>query len=117
MEGLENLSSVGKDFILEANPMLKSLNGLNSLTTIDRLFSIYNNPSLTNIDGLNKLISLSTLSIQKNSLLSNFCSLQNLINNNGLTGDYIVSENSLNPSMQNILTGNCSNLGKTQPKI
>ena len=42
------------------------------------------------------------------SSLKNLCGLQNLLSNDGLKGNYNVSDNLFNPSKQEIIDGNCS---------
>jgi IPT/TIG domain len=109
IEGLVNLKSISKDFMIESNYKLTNFNGLSNLTTINGQLDIYDHSLLSNIDGLNGLTSIGSLLIQKNDLLSNYCSLRNLISNNDLIGEYSVSENLFNPTKQDIIDGNCSN--------
>jgi len=84
--GLENLVSVGS-FVVKRNPSLSSLNGLNNLND-----------------------SLSTLVIDTNHSLSDFCALTSFLNeNNPYDGVWQIYWNAYNPSEEDIRNGNCSN--------
>ncbi len=134
LEGLSNNITIGKDLDISDNNQLIDLSALNSIVEIRNNLTFYHNVSLPSLDGLenitkvggfvsiyshssltdiNGLSSLQTvdghLSINNNGLLSNLCGIETLINNKGLSGEYIVESNMYNPTQQDIMEGNCIN--------
>jgi len=107
IEGLRNLSFVGEDINIEKNPLLTNLDGLIGLTAVVGDFYIYDNNALLNADGLSNLTSVSDLDFHRNDLMSNYCSLNTLIIDNGFTR-FRATENAYNPTTQDIIDGNCS---------
>ncbi|MEZ4796343.1 MAG: hypothetical protein R2785_04140 [Flavobacteriaceae bacterium] len=128
LESLVEISNYGdyNHLIISENPMLENLNGLNNLvkigtdgqyTTID----IRWNPMLENLDGLSGLIHIegnlaaSTYGcpdggiVCGNNSLVNFCGLTNLVAT-GFNVEYgdIFQGNAYNPTVQDIINGNCS---------
>lgn len=85
ISGLEDLNYVGGDFRIANMLYLEDLNGLDALATI-----------------------AGGLSIQDNSQLHDYCALNELIQSNGLEGSYLVSGNEYNPSIQQLLDGDCN---------
>ncbi|MGV6832728.1 MAG: hypothetical protein ACWA5P_14345 [bacterium] len=129
LNGLNNLQSIGTSgnvslVSIRDNNLLQDINGLESLTTIgypafpygevfgSSPFIIYGNPQLQHLDGLAslstiygylQLIDFNTGSF--NESLTDFCGLQNLLNN-GMYDDVILNEDYI--STQDIIEGNCS---------
>ena len=85
MTGLENLTSVGGQFLITGHDQLASLNGLENLNSVGGMIQIR----------------------QNFSLLRDFCALQNLFAN-GSYNQVDISNNPFNPTVQNIIDGNCS---------
>jgi len=115
LEGLNNLSMVGERGLwIRQNFALNNLSGLEKLSRIKGNLSIFENYDLKSLLGLDNLISIEgNLSIAYNTLeslegLTNFCSLQTLINTNGIVGDYNIWDNVYNPSQEDIRNGDCS---------
>jgi len=107
---LSNLYEIGRNFFLFQNDQLSSLSGLENLTHIGGNFDITNQIFITEINGLSNLQTvMGNLSIINNPQLTNLCGIENLISNNGLDGDYTVEGNVYNPTLQDIIDGNCSN--------
>ncbi len=79
LKGLENLTSVGSDFIIQFTESLTSLSGLENLNSIGSL-SINENESLESLSGLDNLNSLELrwLDISYNKSLENLKGLENL---------------------------------------
>ncbi|MFO7525910.1 MAG: T9SS type A sorting domain-containing protein [Ignavibacteriaceae bacterium] len=101
--GFPNLSSLGGTLQLLDNNSLTNIEGLSNLTSVGGSLWIYGN-ALTNLDGLSNLTSVgSILYIDSNPNLTSFCGLYTLLNGGGLTGDYIVLNNSVNPTEQDII--------------
>ena len=108
INALQTLSSFSGELYLNLNSNLRNVDGLTGLTGIKRL-QIVHCDALKNLDGLANLSSVDgTVLIQSNDLLDDFCGLTNLINK-GFSGDYSVAGNLFNPTMQNIIDGNCNN--------
>jgi len=122
LDGLNHLTSVGGSLnvgisvgsetfpesyeVYLGNPELTNLDGLSSLTSVDSGLYILSNDALINLDGLRNLTSVGDyLAIKENSALSDFCGLYMLLSTNGLVGDYIVNENLVNPTQQEIIDG------------
>ncbi|WP_452598313.1 hypothetical protein [Pontimicrobium sp. MEBiC01747] len=117
LTGLNSVTSVPQSLNISNNASLLSLEGLNSLTTVGTLLKIFGNSSLATLDGLNNLTSVgSQLSIGgpsngsvsgPNPLLTDFCALTNLFTN-GTYSSLDISHNGYNPTVQNIIDGDCS---------
>lgn len=119
LDGLRNLVSIGKLFILNSN-LLENIDGLSNVTSIDTI-NIQNNNGLIHLDGLRNVVSVvADIFICCNASLSHIDGLSslstvdgplfvglnaNLVNVNGLSslnstsGDLTIS---LNPSLINI---------------
>lgn len=131
LEGLNNLQSISDGFIISSNSRLKSLEGIYSLKSIngfiiegnhdlinlDGLYELHhvvnllvsNNNELNNLEGLNNIQSISNkLSLYDNKNLLNFCSIRILLANNGVGGEISINNNLFNPSVGDIIAGNCS---------
>jgi len=110
LAGLENITSVGWSLLINDNAALTSLVGLENLTSIGRYLIIQNNSTLTSLTGLDNVTSVGwDLDILNNDVLSSFCALYELINANGLIGNYKVDGNAVNPTKQEIIdNGPCS---------
>lgn len=52
LEGLESLTVVAEDFVVENNPRLASLRGLENVKHAGAYFGLYENPALTSLDPL-----------------------------------------------------------------
>ncbi|MCW5519539.1 hypothetical protein J1N09_06795 [Aureitalea sp. L0-47] len=105
---LNNLTSVGGEFYIRSEQSLTDLSGLENLSSVGRLH-IQNMIYLTNLDALNNLVSIqSDLEIITCDSLTDFCGLQSLVDQNGIGGQYIVYGNGYNPTLQDLIDGNCS---------
>lgn len=91
---------------LVLNP-IESLEELESIKAIDGDL-IISNTNIINLDGLDSLIFVGgDIIIEDNIQLENFCGLYNLIENDAVGGNFIISGNFTNPSQEDIL----NNLG------
>lgn len=108
LDFLGNLQSIGGYLYLYNNISISSLNGLGSLTNIDGYLHILSNDNLLNLNGLNNIMSIGDyLSVRLNDTISDFCAIQSLLQNNGVV-DIAISGNNFNPTIQDIIDGNCS---------
>lgn len=108
IDGLSTLTTVNSDVKLDNNAELININGLSSLSNIGGSFLINNNPVMINLEGLNSLLSVYGNLVITNNIsldsLSDYCSLNRLlIMSGGLGGNYNVSGNTYNATMQDIL--------------
>jgi len=126
ISGLENLSELDH-LLIKDNPLITTLLGLEQLTAIDYIW-IYNNDGLLNLNGLENVVSviqnasfpaifigLRPTDIPSDNIpspnpnLSDFCALQNLlIIGNGISAEILIENNAYNPSINDIINGNCS---------
>jgi hypothetical protein len=107
LEGLSNLNSVGWVLQIRGNNMLTNLNGLSNIPSVRSLI-VMDNQSLLSLDGLEGLSSLEeNVYIKNNTLLNDFCGIQSPFFN-GLIGIYDVIDNTYNPTLQDLIDGNCS---------
>jgi len=107
INGLRNLISIGEDVEISSNTVLTNLDGLIGLTTVVGEFYVPFNPLLINVDGLINLTQADTVDFNTNNLLSDFCGLNTLVIDNGFTRLF-VNGCAYNPTIQNIIDGNCS---------
>jgi len=119
LNGLQNLNTVNH-LIIDGCDGLVDLEGLNNLEntlSIDNnlpySISIYNNSSLLSLDGIENVKYLDGLIVgtenSPNSQLSDFCALENWSSNGIFDSSSInIENNAFNPSMQDIIDGNCS---------
>lgn len=111
LTSIEGLSSINPQVISRVsinNTGLASLAGLGNITNVATL-QIINNDSLTSLASLQGLSGIdTTVFIFNNAVLTNYCILQTPLQDNPELSIYNVSENQFNPSLQDIIDGNCS---------
>jgi hypothetical protein len=127
LRGLDNIAyenpnqSNGREsqIWIRNNAFLENINGIREIDSV-KYITIANNPSLQNLNGLESIIKNSYLRTDigcdslpyvepycGNENLDNFCGLQNLLLNGSF--DYVrIRGNAYNPSIQDIIDGNCS---------
>lgn len=97
LDGLNQLTTIGRSLFIEDNSNLKNLYGLNQLTSIGLALDIKNNPSLTNVDDLSQMLSINSyLNIQNNDALINVDGLNQLT----FVGSYLMIKG--NNSLMNL---------------
>jgi hypothetical protein len=124
LDGLQQLTTVGL-LRISLNNGLTNLAALNNLVTVES-FSIGGNDGLTSLNGLENLMSVDWLLIGRdidfdvivnspNNSLQDFCALQNLFTNGtyidpptSIFNGVVIANNPFNPSIQDIIDGNCS---------
>ena len=108
LAGLGNLSSIEIQLLIVDNDNLTSIAALQNLSAAKNI-RIGANPSLTSLTGLGNLINVERqFKIDNNSLLTDFCSLRQELIVNLLFDYYTVTGNAHNPSIQDLINGNCS---------
>lgn len=120
LTNIDGLSSISSN-INTVRPPYIEISYNNSLLNIDGLsniessigISIYENPILANVNGLSSLTVMKQnghLEIDNNIALNNMCGITPLIENGfpDNAGNYLISDNAYNPTVQDILDGNCS---------
>ncbi len=97
-----------REFILVYNGFISDYSSLQNLTSVSSDMEI-SGTGLDNLDMLQNLISVGgDLKFADNSSLFDYCGLQNLIDANGLQGNFITQNNAYNPTYQDMLNGDCS---------
>jgi hypothetical protein len=111
LNGLNNLTGIGKNLSIFTNEALKSLAGLNNLSSIGGDVTIIENDSLVSLSGLESLVSIQgDLRIYENNALASLLALYSL---NTINGTLLITDN---PSLyslhglDNINAGSISNL-------
>jgi len=116
LEGLDNVTQVVGHMQISGNLLLNTLSSLANLESVSNSVFIQSNPALDTLEGLNNLISIgSSMNIGEtpffgglSSNLKDFCALQSLFAN-GMADDMVnISNNAYNPTVQDIIDGNCS---------
>lgn len=108
LEGLNNLNSVGGFMRIAQNSNLASIQGLSSLNSIALDFNIAQNEELYSLNGLENLLTVGGIDINNNTILEDYCALNNLISNSGITSTYEVNNNAFNPTITMMQTGLCN---------
>jgi len=111
-ENLNSLTNIGGNFkILSVNNTV-NLKGLDSLKNIGgdvNISNYYQNESLLkSLDGFNPDYVNGSLLISNQKNLENFCSLKNIFENDHLSGEFICADNKYNPTIEDILVGECA---------
>ncbi len=110
------LEAIGGDLLIEANlDLLFNLDEPWALRTIGGNLAIKtNNASASTVEGLRNLNAFQNLTnvagnieFTNNRNLEDYCAIQTLLST--FNGSFSASENAYNPSLQDILDGNCSN--------
>lgn len=118
LDGLSNLNSVSEGLVIIFNDSLISLEGLESLIGVEAIY-IGGNINLETLNGIENLTSAGSIGVGQaffnvetfwaNPQLTNFCSITDLITNGQYTsGTYQVNGNGYNPTVDDIINGNCS---------
>jgi hypothetical protein len=93
--GLDNLTDVGGELIIEMNTSMTSFSGLGNLSAVGEDLKINDNPLITDFIGLESLTSVGgVLNIQSNSSLGNLKGLDNL-SGDSLSGLILAGNNNL----------------------
>lgn len=84
LTGLQSLSFINTNLLIERNALLSSLNGLDQLSMIGNDFKIINNDSLINLEGVENLTHIANfLRIRNNYSITSLAGLENLDSING----------------------------------
>jgi protein phosphatase 1 regulatory subunit 7 len=113
--GLQNMKKIS-NLSITSNSSLATLTHFSGLTSffkspdvMNNNFHIGNNGALESLDGLQNLTQFEgTLLIRWNGALDNFCALSNVLPTAVLDTNSAINNNLYNPTVQNIIAGNCS---------
>lgn len=129
LDALENIGGNPNDFQtldIHSNAELVNLSGLNKLSSIGlsgyiSYIRFGDNPKLLNLDALSALneiysefyfdtiVLYSVEDVRGNDMLSDFCGVQGLFNSGNFNPENIfISYNAYNPTVEDIIDGNCS---------
>ncbi len=96
MRGLNSLTEIGEDVRIINNKFITNLDSLSSLQTINGSLIIKGNCALENIAGLGNLMTVrDTLMIMTNDTLNSCCGINDLLQNGGVGGPIMISQNLL----------------------
>lgn len=108
LDGLQNLSSIGGEFRLVNNHSLVNIDALSNLSTVGSL-EIENCNAISNLNGLSSLTNIDDYcNMIRNNILTDFCGLELVVNSNGIGGEFLTKLNAYNPTLQDIMNGDCS---------
>lgn len=108
IDGLSNINELPLGAFIVSNLNLENLNGLSGLNNMGR-FTLQQNPQIVDLNGLQNVESLTgNISIRDNSSLSNLCGLRAGLSY-AFSNNYDVTGNLFNPSLQDLIDGDCSN--------
>ncbi len=132
--GANNYVTIDGNFTIDENQSIRNIvftDELSSITTIDGVFTIRNMfnwldvpgfENITSVGGivisnnsgildinslLNITVNSGSITITDNSDLGSFCGIRPLLQSGNFTGNYNVSGNFYNPTLQEITDGNC----------
>lgn len=105
--GLNNVSSIGGYLVVTKDSSLTSMSGLEKLDYVTFNIGISDNKNLSSLDGLENLDTVTgSITCNLNVVLDDYCALQNLILNNGLS-NFNSIDNLYNPTLQDLMNGIC----------
>lgn len=109
IEDLSDLSDLKEAEFLEIGAQfnLVDLRGLEQLESL-RSFYLSGNQELVNLDALSGLKQVSQFEIKRNPKLTDLCGIRPVVLAGGVT-ELDVEENAFNPSMKDLVDGNCNN--------
>jgi hypothetical protein len=108
VKGFTSLTTVAGIYFVR-NPELKDLQGLEKITSMKNGMTVSGNNKLTNVDGLANVEGATTgIFINANTILRNLCGITKVVKGGGNTGSYQVTGNAYNPTVQQIIAGQCS---------
>ena len=109
--GLANLA-IGKTLTISNNNLLTNLIGLGGITGLPYgQLNISDNDNLLNLEGAQNINDALSLNISNNLVLEDFCAISNLISLSDLPEGYFVNGNEYNPTIQDLMDGNCTEMG------
>jgi len=105
----KKLSKVGGDIEIIANNQLENIQGLSDLIEITYGdLAIGGNPKLTSLNGLEEFNVIGDdIIIGNNASLTDFCALRNIVENFSQFGTLTTVNNPFNPTVADIINGNC----------
>ncbi len=108
IDGLIKFNSCGSYITINGNESLQNIDGFANLISAKEL-GIHQSPLLTNLNGLRKLeLIQARLSITRNKSLYDFCGIKMVLETSGVGGEFTTYDNRYNPSMAEIVNGECS---------
>jgi hypothetical protein len=110
INGFHNLSEIKGSLDIDQSYALTNVNSFSNLTYIGENLHLERNSALIDINGFSKLNFVGTgIRIESNRALKDLCVLQPLLKNGSFGGSLYIVSNYYNPTLNQIVTGNCSN--------
>ncbi|MEC7264303.1 MAG: hypothetical protein VXW38_11225 [Bacteroidota bacterium] len=108
LTGVENINQINGNLTMDSLSITTTTD-FSSLVTLGGNLSVGNNSSLQSIGFGNITYVNGDIQISNNISITDYCGLQDLLLNGGLTGTFTTTNNLFNPTAQDIINGNCSN--------
>lgn len=120
--GFTNLTTISEKLLVKDNDSLINFTGFDNLTTLSKVY-IASNAQLTSLKGLDNVTAVYSFYLGDygwdsvndgpkggpNPNLTDLCAVQNLfVNGNGASANVRIQGNAYNPTIQDIMDGNCS---------
>jgi len=108
LSGLRNLHYIA-DYLGIYDNYFSNLEGLDNLTYVNSFIQILDNRNLTNINALDNVKHVGGyLKIYNNHALYDLCGIKNLLTIGGVSDTVSIYQNLFNPTVEDIIAGNCS---------
>ncbi|WP_457617044.1 IPT/TIG domain-containing protein [Lutibacter sp.] len=106
--GLRNITEIGGDLNLQHNNF-SNIGMFSNLTSVGGMINLYSNNALNNLDGFGNLTYVGNkVWITFNATLTSYCGFNTLVIGNGYNNTFHITDNAYNPTLQDIIDGNCS---------
>lgn len=108
LDGIQNIHTVDRISVWEC-PNITGLTLMGAMSGNLEFLFVESNEQLNSLDGLDGIVSISNyLGVGGNEILTDFCSLTTSLSNQ-TPETFFISSNAYNPTIQDIIDGNCSN--------
>lgn len=106
LTGLENLTRVNQLYLYR-NHFLVDLEPLQNIISENEFMIISSNDLLSSLSGLENINSIGGFFVTNNMSITNYCAVENVLSLD--IGVYQVENNFFNPTLEDVVSGNCSN--------
>lgn len=129
LHGFHHLQKVTNSLVIWGNDVLEDDTDLSNLTHLGNDLTIMSNAVLPNLDGFSGLEYIATdvyiglkgwqnpAGAGPNPLLTSFCGLTQVAAAGGINGTVYIDNNGYNPTLQDLISGNCAGDGTTPQNV
>jgi len=108
LEGVKKIKSIKGSLIVIKNEAITSFEGFEGVTSVGGL-NIWGNPQLKSLEGLTNIQSCEEgITLSSNINLIDFCAIRNIKDLQEQDYSFTIWGNKYNPSLEEIIAGNCS---------